>query len=833
MIRLSLVLTIFLATIFGKQTFAQFPSGGGGAAAGGKMPSIGRLYGKLIDSRTKEPVEFASVALFYYGKDSAIAGVLTKQNGDFSLDNLPIGGFKLRIQFLGYKTIDQKIFINFAKLETDLGDIKLEPDETLLQEATVVADKSVVTLSIDKRVYNVDKDLSVKGGTALDAMKNVPGVSVDADGNATMRNSTPQIYIDGRPTTLTLQQIPSDQIERIEVITNPSVKFEAASSGGILNLVMKKNTRPGYNGVIMGGIGNTDRYNGMVNLNIKENPWNVSLMYNYMTSTNLTTGYTDRTNLKNNSVINYYNQDNNTRGQQTFQMARLGIDYNINNRNSLSFAQMGMMGAFRTNDKQAYEFLNSNNSGYAKGTQTNMSNAGFWNINSQLIYKRTYPKPGKELTIDGSFNYNQGKNDYLFTMYDNFYVANSENTSYQKNDGESNGGMTTIQMDYVNPLTDTSKLEWGIRSNIKQTFQKNVTQNNSILTNNVFVKDTFMSNNYAIDDMVNGAYINYSNKVKKWGYQAGLRFEQSYYFGKILDKDSSFSYSYPSKVDNILKSLFPGIYFSRKLKNNQEFQINFSRKIERPNFFQLMPFVMFADKQNYRIGNPQLTPEFRNIAETNYNKIFSKGSFLSSIYFRYIETPITNVAYPKENDSTVLINTFVNGKSSFNYGWENNIKYTLFKNFEMTLNLNVLYISLKSTSQFGSTTTEGLTWNTKGTFTYKLPKDFTLQLNGNYEAPRVVINGKTKPMYFVDFSASKMIKRKIIINASVSDMFNTKRMGTEISTATYEQSLMRRRESRFFKLNVTFLFGKMDSSIFKKRKGGANPMGGNQDGLDF
>lgn len=155
-----------------------------------------------------------------------------------------------------------------------------------------------------------------------------------------------------------------------------------------------------------------------------------------MTSTNLTNGYTDRTNLKNNSVVNYYNQDNNTRGQQTFQMARLGIDYNINNRNSLSFSQMGMMGAFKTNDKQSYEFLSSDNTGYAKGTQTNISNAGFWNINSQLIYKRTYPKPGKELTIDGSFNYNQGKNDYLFRYYDNFYSINSENTSYQKNDGK-------------------------------------------------------------------------------------------------------------------------------------------------------------------------------------------------------------------------------------------------------------------------------------------------------------------------------------------------------------------------------------------------------------
>ncbi|MCD6069332.1 MAG: hypothetical protein K0S33_4158 [Bacteroidetes bacterium] len=823
-------LLVFL-TLGAVAGFAQMPNMG----AGGKMPSIGRLYGKLVDAQTKEPVEFASVALFIYGKDSAVAGVLTKSNGDFSLDNLPVGGFKLRIQFLGYKTIEQKIFVNFAKLEQDLGDIKLVPDETLLQEATVTAEKSTVSLSIDKRVYNVDKDLSVRGGTALDAMKNVPGVSVDADGNATLRNSSPQIYIDGRPTTLTLQQIPADQIDRIEVITNPSVKFEAASSGGILNIVMKKNTKPGYNGIIMGGIGNIDRYNGMVNLNIKENPWNFSLMYNYNTGTNLTTGYTDRVNLYNGAVVNYFNQDNKTRGQNTFQMGRLGIDYSINNRNSISFAQMAMMGAFKTSDFQEYELLDPSQALISKGTQLNESKAGFTNLNSQLTYRRTFPKPGKELTIDGSFNFSDSKNNYLYTIsdYPYLYPTLPENRNYQKNDGASGGNMYTFQLDYVNPINDTAKIEWGLRSNIKQSTSSNSTFVNNAFTNYVFERDSFLSNNYAIDDIVNAAYINYSNKIGKIGYQAGLRFEQSYYSGEILDKKTSFSYKYPSKPDNLLKSLFPGIYFSRKFKNNQELQFNVSRKIERPNFFQLMPFIMFADKQNYRIGNPELTPEFRNIAETNYNKIFSKGNFLTSLYFRYIETPITNVAYPTAVDSSVLVNTFVNGKNSFNYGWENNLKITPFKNFDVTLNVNALYIILKSTSQFGNTTTEGFTWNTKGTFSYKLPKDFTVQLNGNYEAPRVVINGHTKPMYFLDFSVNKMIKRKLIITANVSDIFNSKRMGTTYETATYNQSLMRRREARFFKLNITYMFGKMDASIFKKRKGGNQMGGGNQDGLDF
>jgi len=829
-------LRIFIALTFiafSISSFAQMPS----SMAGQKMPNIAKVYGKIIDAKTKKPVEFASVALFMISKDSAVGGVLTKENGDFMLDNLPMGGFKFRVQFLGYKTIERKMFINFSKLEQDLGDLTLEPDETLLQEATVTADKGQVSLSIDKRVYNVANDLSVRGGTALDAMKNVPGVSIDADGNATMRSSTPQIYIDGRPTQLTLQQIPADMIERIEVITNPSVKFEAASSGGILNIVMKKNSKPGYNGVIMGGIGNTDRYNGMANLNIKEKAWNFSLMYNYMTQTNITKGYTDRANLNStHNVVNYYNQENESRNQMLHQMGRLGIDYQINNRNTISFAQMGMMGKFRTIDDQMYEILDGGEQKTMFGSQNNFSNAGFTNFNSQIIYKRTYPKPGKEFTMDLSGNFTNSKNEYKYSFYDYFSdpLLNSfvSNPRYQINDGNSNANMMTFQMDYVNPINDSVKIEWGVRSNLKQSVQKNVTQN-SITGTETMVRDTFLSNNYNIDDVVNGAYINYTNRIGKFSYQAGLRFEQSYYAGKIIDKNLSFSYSYPSKPDNILKSLFPGIYFSRKFKNNQEWQINFSRKIERPNFFQLMPFVMFADKQNYRIGNPQLTPEFRNVAETNYNKIFDKGNYLTSIYFKYIESPITNVIYPKENDSTVLINTFANGASSFNYGWEHNLKWTIVKNLDLTANVNVLYISLKSTSQYGSTTTEGITWNTKATFSYKLPKDFTLQLNGNYEAPRVVVNGNTKPMYFVDFSANKMIKRKIILTASVSDIFNTKRMGTIYHTDFYDQSLMRRRESRFFKFTAMFMFGKMDSSIFKKRKGGNMGGGGNQDGLDF
>ncbi|HWY33205.1 MAG TPA: outer membrane beta-barrel family protein, partial [Nitrosopumilaceae archaeon] len=337
-----------------------------------------------------------------------------------------------------------------------------------------------------------------------------------------------------------------------------------------------------------------------------------------------------------------------------------------------------------------------------------------------------------------------------------------------------------------------------------------------------YVKDSLLSNSYIIDEMVNAAYINYSSKFKGIGYMGGLRFEQSYYKGNITDKNTSFFYNYPSSPDNLLKSIFPAIYLSKKLPKNQEVQLNFSRKINRPNFMQLMPFIMFSDKQNYRIGNPQLTPEFLNIAEANYNIVIGKVNFLSSGYFRYTETPITSISYTSPKDSTVLVNTSVNGKNSYIYGWDNTLKLTLFKNLDITANANVFYTIITSTSQFNNASNKGYSWFGKMVASYKFPKDFTLQMNGSYQAPQIIPQGTANAIYFMDISLNKMIYKKMILNLSLSDVFNTKRMGTHYDTPQYLQDISRRREARYLKFTFTYMFGKMDASIFKRKpqKGG-------------
>lgn len=809
---------------------AQLPGG----ISGGKIPAIAKVYGKLVDSKTKKPIEYASVAILWFSKDSVVAGMVTKSNGEFAFENVPFGGFRLRITFIGYKTYEQKLYVNMNPLEKDLGNIELEPDEAVLKEVTVVGEQSTLTMGIDRKTYNVDKDLSTKGGTGIDAVKNVPGVSVDADNNVTLRNQSVMILIDNRPTTLTLQQIPSDQIERIEVITNPSVKYDASTTGGILNVILKKNTKPGYNGMVMTSLGTGNRYMGMANLNVKENPFNFFGIYTFNYGSNTASGYTGRDNAVPAFGISSYEQWNSTRMTNQFHFARAGFDYSINNRNLLTLSGNFITGDFDSEDKQIFGVYDTSNSALVYGNRVNDQMHGFKNYTGQLQYKKTWPKAGKELSADAMYNYMAGDGGYLFTT-NNYYGGSllPNNPEYQKSATGSFGHMMNAQVDYVNPISETKKIEWGFKSNFSRSQSNNNTYNYTY-SSSEFVQDTTLTNLYQIDNLVSGAYVNYTGSIKKFGYQGGLRFEQSYYAGTIVNKDLRFSYQYPTGMNNLMNALFPAIYLSYKFKG-QELQANFSRKINRPNFFQLMPFVMFSDKYNYRIGNPQLEPEFINMAEINYSLKYKKLDYLTSLYGKYIEQPITNVAYPLETDPNVLVNTSQNGEDSYNYGWENTFKFSIGKHINITSNTNLYYTTinfLDSDNQLVEN--DGYSWMTKLNMSYKFKGDWTVQMNGTYESPKILPQGTTIPMYFMDLSLNKMHKMKYIFNLTLSDVFNTKMMGSTYNTADYTQTLSRRRETRFLRFSFTWLFGKFDTSIFRRKpKGDQNMNMGGRDGLDF
>ncbi|MGZ4037008.1 MAG: outer membrane beta-barrel family protein, partial [Bacteroidia bacterium] len=623
---------------------------------------------------------------------------------------------------------------------------------------------------------------------------------------------------------------------RIEIITNPSVKFDASTTGGILNVILKKNSKPGYNGMVMGGVGTGDRYNGMGNLNVKEGKINVSMMYNFNTQTNNNDGFTNRNSITlpppnplTGQVNKYYYQTDTNHMKNTFQFARLSVDYYINNRNTLTLAGNYVHGQFASSDNQHYRYNDVNDVLIFGGQRVNTSTTAFDNYTGQLQYKRTFPKQGKEFTTDVTVNGGSSNTTYTYTTYQNPFPALNQTSK-----GGTPSWMYTYQSDYVNPINDHSKLEAGVRSNMSRSFSTQQTFNDSV-GKDIAVSD--LTNNYNITNLTNAAYINYSSKLFEINYQAGLRFEQSYYKGNITNKDITFQYTYPSNtLNNLQYCLFPAIYLSKKLPKNQELQVNFSRKINRPNFFQLMPFVMFSDNANIRIGNPQLKPEFLNLSEINYNITSSSGkiNYLVSAYFRYTENPITNVAYPEASNPNVLVNTFQNGKNSLVEGLDNTLKVTPFKNFDVTLNANVFYTTINYLSGTQLIVNNGVSWTGKAGLSYKFPADFSMQVNGNYQAPQILPQGTTREVKYMDVTVSKSIKQKLTFTLLLSDVFNSKRMGTNYVTPDYLQQLSRRRETRYLRLSVTYMFGKLDSSIFKKRmpKGNQNSTG-NADGLDF
>ena len=803
------------------------PSGMGGGF--GKM-AIGHVFGKVIDAQNRKPVSYCSVSLFTM-RDSLITGQLTEDNGDFSFTDLPLGPYNVKVSFLGYKAITSKVILTPQKSDQDIGNIAISADVTRLKEVEVTAEKSTIDLKVDKKVFNVGKDISARGGTGLDVMKNIPSVSVDASGNVTLRNNTPQVYIDGRPTTLTLEQIPADQIDRVEVITNPSAKYEAAASGGILNVVMKRNTKPGYNGMVNLSIGTNDQYNAMVMLNLKQKKYGLSFMYSINSATNRSNGHTYKTNLDSlGNARSYSNQELSSTFTRTFQMAKIGADWFANNRNTINFSETGTFGNFNNEDLYSANSQDGAHNILLQGPQDNVSHNHFFNLTTDINFKHTYPKEGKESILDIQYSYANGGNDFLYatTTYDATGMLVKPVSLYQSAVGGQHSHMVTAQWDLALPLKKGMKVELGLRSNYKLTYSYQTVQD-SLFTATQYVPDAILSTNYRIDDLVDAAYGTFTHQIKGFTYQLGMRVEQVYYKGQLVGKDSAFSYQYPSDAGSITKMLFPSVNLSQKWKDRHELQVNFSRKTNRPNFFQIAPFIFSSDRYNVRRGNPGLQPEFINQAELNYNLTHPKFTWLSSIYGRYIEQTITSYISPIAPGSDINLNTFQNADHSLAGGWENTIKIYAIKKLDITLNGNVFYTSIKGGTAENSINKDGWSWLGKVIVSYKLPMDFTVQANGTYEAPKIQPQGNTIPLYYFDLSLSKDISF-VTFNFTVSDVLNSKNNGMHYVTTDFIQDQVRRRDVRYAKLGVSFRFGKMDASFFKSRKkpqqgGGGEDMG--------
>ena len=778
---------------------------------------IAKIYGKVIDKTSKKNIEFAVISVFNM-RDSLLGGSLVRSNGDFMVDKLPFGKIKVKCSFIGYKAFEQEIILSPANANVDMGNIRLETSIEQLEAVEIVEEKSASTLAIDKRVYLVDKDIAARGGTVLDAMKNIPGITVSSDGSVVLRNAAPMIFVDGRPSLLSLEQIPADDIERIELITNPSAKYVADATGGIINVILKKNLKPGFNGSLTGGLGSNDRYNFGGNLQIREKKFSVGLGFNLNQASNSNDGFSRRQNLLEGESIGFVNTENLAFTQRGGYFARMNVDYALSVRSTISFSNSYSDNEFNSDEIQFFDLRGGLNNALIDGNRLNIQRGGWRVYTGSLNFRHKFPKPGKELILDFTWVSSSNYNNSGFTTYnfDSNEALLPFNPVIQNNRGFRTADFPAFQVDYVIPIHDSSVVEFGGRAAYKISNSTFKARDFKYATFS-FVNDSVLSNSFRIDDFISAAYVNYANKIGKIGYQAGLRFEQTYFVANLEETGETFSYIYPQGIDNLDKALFPSLYLSRKFNSKKEAQINFSRKIKRPGFMQLIPFIMFADRQNVQIGNPALAPEFVNLAEINYSQNFTKGSAFSSLYFRQTNGVITNFASPSPIDPEVLISTYINGDQLVDYGFEQTLRILPVKMLEATINANLFYTDISATQNQTVFRNSGFSWNVKTNLLLKLPASWNIQWNVNYEAPRFIPQGKMRAIYFTDLSINKSIGKKINIGFTASDMFNTKRFGTDISDPFYIQELSRRWESRYVRVNLTWKFGEPDFSIFRRR----------------
>ncbi len=811
------------------------------------------LRGKITDKLTDKAIEGAVVKVETV---NAGAGSVSSDNffstlkisakdGSFEITRIPFNEqYNVIITAVGYGTGSRTV--SFAEpqdeetgrksiISKQLAPIELAPAANSLANVVVTTTaKPAMEFGIDRKIFNVEKNITSQGGTAVDVMKNIPSLTVDVDGNVQMRNSSPQILIDGRPTILTLDQIPADDIERVELVTNPSAKFDASSAGGVINIILKQNRKSGFNGIASVGVGTPDVLNGNLSLNLRQKSFNLYGSGNYNQSGGTTTEKTYRINKDNGVITDYFNQNSENKRSRKFTSFRIGADYFIDPKTTLSFTQGFHNGRFNNHEEQNQQYLTVLQQPDYNGLRFTDGRGDFNRTSSRLSFDKTYKTPDQKLTAD--VTYNQGNRSNRASIINNYF--NPDGTVYQpqsnvRNDGSGKDNQLTIQADYSNKVSESKRIEFGIRS-----YQSNTTTNFGTFTvGNGGETKLPLSSNYKYKETINAGYVNYANKWNKFQYQVGLRTEFSKLDGKLLDSALSFGYKYPENFKNIWDALFPSIFITRKLDEQQDIQLNYSRRVRRPRFWEVNPFVDINDPLNIRQGNPALRPEYTNSFELNYFNQYKSGSFLAVLYFKnnqgditgYSDT-LTSELYGQLLDAGVspnaILNTYINAGYTNRMGAEFTLQKKLFKNLDLTYNLDLQYRKTSAQVNKLNLNNEGFNWDTKLIANYKIVTEnknlfnnLSFQMTADYEAPRVLPQGKTKDQFVSDFALRKefLKNRKAAFSFNINDVFNTRRWGTIYDTDDFYQDSYRRWSVRTFRFTLSYKFGDGDFDLFKKR----------------
>ncbi len=802
---LSLALIIFWVPLL----HAQMP--GSGSGRGRQMPPIGVLTGHVLDQSSHQPVEYANITLIRTRDTTAVSGGITNSEGYFDLRDLPLGRYNVRFEFMGYETLtlDDIRLTPRESIEKHLGDIFLTPTIIAGSSVEVVGERSLMTHTIDKRIFNVEKSLTSEGNSAIEVLEQIPSVDVDMDGVISLRGSSNvKILIDGKPSGLSnednsalLEQIPSSTIETVEIITNPSAKYDPDGMSGIINVVLKQNRLKGLTGSVGTGYADEDRYNFNSQLNFRNKKLNIASMLAYRTDIRNVGGTNhmiyfddagDVSNILDQLSDGFRNFDSYT--------GRLNMTYSITPKNKVTG---GLLMSIRT---RTFEELINQQSGthpdsllpeYKRLTQS--KNTGE-SMTYSLAWEKTFKHEGQELKVD--FRQTENQTDETGDHIQNEYYQLPDAFELQQTARDDERSTRTFQIDYTHPLREDQKIEFGLKS-IETSMDNLFTSVSQTDTDTSWIDDEYLNTHFIFDEGIYSAYVTYSQKVGLLGFQAGVRTEQARTESDILDGTAPFINEY--------QSIFPSGHLNYTLAPQKDIQASYSRRVNRPRVRAVVPITNYYDPLNIRTGNPELLPEYIDSYELNYSQ-FAKGiSINTGLYYRQINDLIRRYKKTEIVDGqTISITTYKNFDTGHAYGAEAMVNAKIMKKLKLMLSGNVTRTIIDETGlDEADINTDSYGYFLRGTATFSPLPSTDIQMFTMYRSPRDIAQGTLSDMLFANLSVKhRFWDNKGSLSLQVSDLFDSRHFEYNLATATFEQRRERTFSNRYVKLNFSYKFGK-------------------------
>jgi outer membrane receptor protein involved in Fe transport len=815
---------VFFAIAFTIPVFAQ------------QAPISIQIKGKVVDAKSSAILDFATVKLLK-ADNTPVKATQTNLEGYFNFNDIKeSGNFKLNISFVGYNTLSRNITITTQKV-IDLGVLKLNKNaDAVLNEVVVTGKKDVIQLGIDRKVFNADQSLATQGGTATDLLATVPSVQVDLDGNVSLRGTNNvRILIDGKPSTFgggdvnaILQSLPANAIDKVELITNPSSKYDPEGQSGIINIVLKKNQRLGVNGNVNTSAGRFNNYNFNTGLNFRNEKWNFSGNYSLRSGDRIGLGSNNTRFLGTNNISAFTTANQNTLRSDLTNTLKLGVERYFTTRTSLAFS-----GNLNVGNEDARETLNQfffDNSGALQdrgpGENINTEDGYGYDLNLDLYHK--FKQPGEELTTNFSFG-NRREDEFeniVQQFFNNQGTPSNRLGVNRRNDVLEFNRNINIQLDYIKPFSKTSKLEAGYRTTLRYNDEDQVSD--TLVANfNSYNRDFNLTSLFEMEEFVHAVYSNYQKQfTEKFGTQIGLRAEQAYLNTNFTRTDIDGNIrTVPGGLDYF--RLYPSIFLTQKLKGEHQLQLSYSRRVNRPRGWQINPFPDVSDRYNIRIGNPNLRPEDIHSLEFGYAKFWKAVTLTSSVYYRQVNDVVQSIRQQNPDQNGGTISRWFNIAKNQSFGLELISRADIAKGFNVTGNLNFFQTYFTGDASLGINDNDGFNWNGNLTSQMTISKNLSAQANLFYMAPRVMSQGRMKEMIAMDAGIRyDVLNKKGSIGLNMQDVFNSRRFGMLTDNGQFIQEFERRRQGQMYNLSFSYRFGKMENNNQRRNNKRPENMGG-------